>query len=92
MPAEDRQARPHHCNHRIAYISQIAKHRHKNTGIAVGIVRTVTQLSIQTLKILYTGILMAEHLHHFLAFHHFLYVAVQVAHICLLFHKIISAF
>ena len=92
MPAEDRQTRPHHCNYRITHISQIAQHWHKDTGITVGIVRTITQLSIQTPKILYTGIFMAEHLHHFLAFHHFLYVAVQIAHICLLFHKIISAF
>ena len=82
-------------SHRTQHIADVAKahiNRHGDIGKSVGLVGAFPQLLVEPAELLHAFCLMAEHLNHFLPFHHLLNITVDSTQVFLLLCKIGSGF
>ena len=81
----------HNYTDHIAQISQLGHGGHQDIRIFIRIIRTVKELIVQLIKLLYTFILMTENLNDLLSGHHLFNVTVNLTDIFLLSHKVSTA-
>ena len=82
--AVDAQNRSDHSHQSVADPSDIGVYRHQQVCIAIGLVGAVSQGLVDLVEIIDGGLLVAEHLYHLLAVHHFLNESVHSTQILLL--------
>ena len=75
----------------IADIAQLCGNGHDDVGVAVGLLGAFLQLIVQLPEAIQSLLLVGEHLDDLLALHHLFDVAVHLAQILLLGHKVLAA-
>ena len=83
--------RAHQSADGVAHVAQLGRDGHDDVGVAVGLLGAVFQLIIQLPETGQSFLLVGEHLDDFLALHHFLDVAVQLAEVTLLGDEVFAA-
>ena len=75
----------------VAGIAQLCGNGHDDVGVAVGLLGAFLQLIVQLPEAIQSLLLVGEHLDDLLALHHLFDVAVHLAQILLLGHKVLAA-